>query len=189
MRQHLSPKLARLLTVLATAVALIMAIAGCTSTSTDSEPSATDHDHLHEHYSAPPGLPTGETATALTTALSAMFSWEPVTDDSPTDALRRATPHLTGEALKSAQAPAVRGVRSSAEWAGWRASGDLITARVSDAQAAITGPGKAFGRASVTQTVLHLNGGSTPYRSFTVTVQLRQDKDVWKLAAYPETAE
>lgn len=187
MRQHLSPKLARLLAVLAAAVALIMAIAGCTST--DNEPSATDHDHLHEHYSAPPGLPTGETATVLTTALSAMFSWEPVTDDSPTDALRRATPHLTGEALKSAQSPDARGVRSSAQWAGWRASGDLITARVSDAQATTTGPGKAFGRATVTQTVLHLNGGSTPYRSFTVTARLRQDADVWKLATYPETAE
>jgi Mce-associated membrane protein len=118
-----------------------------------------------------------------------MFSWEPVTDDSPTDALRRATPHLTGEALKSAQTPDARGVHSSAEWAGWRASGDLITARVSDAQATVAGPGRAFGHATVTQTVLHLNGGSTPYRSFTVNAQLRQDEGVWKLATYPETAE
>ncbi|MBA4023914.1 MAG: hypothetical protein C0482_16265 [Gordonia sp.] len=186
MRQHLSPNAARPLAALATAVALIMAIVGCTSTN---EPSATGQDRPYEHYSAPPGLPAGDPATVLTTALAATFSWEPVTDDSPTDALRRAVPHLTGDALKSAQTPDVRGVRSSAEWTGWRASGDLITARVTDAQATISRPGTAFGRAVITQTVLHLNGGSTPYRTFTVTAHLRQVQGTWKLATYPDNAE
>ena len=180
-----------LATTLALALVLVMAalgIAACASDTKD-HPAAEQHDH-GEHYTAPPGLINAqEPAGALTTAAAAIFSWEPVTEDSPTDALRRATPHLTGEALKSAQTPDARGVRSSAEWAGWRTSGDLITARVTDAQATISRPGTAFGRATVTQTVLHLNGGSTPYRTFTVTAHLRQVQGTWKLATYPDNAE
>lgn len=165
-----------------------LGIAACGSDTKD-HPAAEQHDH-GEHYTAPPGLINAqEPAGALTTAAAAIFSWEPVTDDSPTDALRRAIPHLTGDALTSARTPDVRGVRTSAEWAGWRTSGDLITARVTDAQATISSPGTAFGRATVTQTVLHLNGGSTPYRSFTVTAQLRRVESAWKLATYPDNAE
>ncbi len=168
----------------------VLALIGITACGAGSDELAhTEHEH-GEHYTAPPGIVDADAPSgALTRALSAIFSWEPVTDDSPTDALRRAAPHLTGDALRSAQAPDARGVRTSAEWAGWRASGDLITARVDSAQATITSPGKAFGRATVTQTVLHLDGGSTPYSSFTVTAQLRQVEGTWKLATYPDNAE
>lgn len=185
MTQRLSPR--RPLAVLAVAVALLVAIAGCTGNAADDGHQADEHGP-HEHYSAPPGLPAGDPATVLTTALAAIFSWEPVTDDSPTDALARAQAHLTGDALTSAREPG-RGVRASAQWQGWRTSGDLISARVTDAQATITSPGKAFGRARVIQTVLHLSGGSTPYRTFTVTAQLRLVHGTWKLANYPDTAE
>lgn len=169
------------------AVMALLGIAACGSGGDDGH----THDHEHgEHYTAPPGIVDAQAPSgALTRALSAIYSWEPVTDDSPTEALRRAAPHLTGDALRSAQAPDASGVRTSAEWAGWRTSGDLITARVTDAQATLTSPGKAFGRATVTQTVLHLNGGSTPYSSFSVTAQLRQVEGTWKLATYPDNAE
>ena len=177
-------------TTFAVAVLTVLALIGITACgSGDDHPPHTEHEH-GEHYTAPPGLVDADAPSgALTKALAAIFSWEPVTDDSPTEALRRAAPHLTGDALRSAQAPNASGVRTSAEWAGWRASGDLITARVDSAQATITSPGTAFGRATVTQTVLHLNGGSTPYRSFTVTAQLRQVEGTWKLATYPDNAE
>lgn len=175
-------------TTFAVAVLTVLALLGVTACGSGSDgPPPAEHG---EHYTAPPGIvDTQAPSGALNRALPAIFSWEPVTDDSPTDALRRAIPHLTGEALKSAQTPAARGVRSSAEWAGWRASGDLITARVTDAQATIFRPGTAFGRAVITQTVLHLNGGSTPYRTFTVTAHLRQVQGTWKLATYPDNAE
>ena len=177
-------------TTFAVAVLTVLALLGITACgSGDDHPPHTEHEH-GEHYTAPPGLVDADAPSgALTKALAAIFSWEPVTDDSPTEALRRAAPHLTGDALRSAQAPNASGVRTSAEWAGWRASGDLITARVDSAQATITSPGTAFGRATVTQTVLHLNGGSTPHRSFTVTAQLRQVEGTWKLATYPDNAE
>ncbi|CAM3285776.1 hypothetical protein WIMU106979_24765 [Williamsia muralis] len=176
-------------TALAAVIAVLALLAITACGSGDDEHTHADHEH-GEHYTAPPGLVDADAPSgALTRALSAIYSWEPVTDDSPTEALRRAAPHLTGDALRSAQAPDASGVRTSAEWAGWRASGDLITARVTDAQATLTGPGKAFGRATVTQTVLHVNGGSTPYSSFTVTAQLRQVEDIWKLATYPDNAE
>lgn len=177
-------------TTFAVAVVTVLALLGITACgSGDDHPPHTDHEH-GEHYTAPPGLVDADAPSgALTKALAAIFSWEPVTDDSPTEALRRAAPHLTGDALRSAQAPNASRVRTSAEWAGWRASGDLITARVDSAQATITSPGTAFGRATVTQTVLHLNGGSTPYRSFTVTAQLRQVEGNWKLATYPDNTE
>lgn len=177
-------------TSLIAAVFVVLALLGITACgSGDDEQPHTDHEH-GEHYTAPPGLVDAQAPSgALTKALSAIYSWEPVTDDSPTEALRRAAPHLTGDALRSAQAPNASGVRTSAEWAGWRSSGDLITSRVDSAQATITSPGKAFGRATVTQTVLHLDGGSTPYSSFTVTAQLRQVEGIWKLATYPDNAE
>ncbi len=177
-------------TTVAVTVLTVLALLGITACgSGDDHPPHTDHEH-GEHYTAPPGLVDAQAPSgALTKALSAIYSWEPVTDDSPTDALRRAAPHLTGDALRSAQAPNASGVRTSAEWAGWRSSGDLITARVTDAQATLTSPGTAFGRATVTQTVLHLDGGSTPYSSFTVTAQLRQVQGTWKLATYPDNAE
>jgi Mce-associated membrane protein len=163
----------------------VLGLAACSSTHDDEQPHP-EHDH-GEHYTSPPGVVDATApAAALTRALSAIFSWEPVTDTSPTDALRRATPHLTGDALRSAQTPEARSVRTSPEWAGWRTSGDLITARVDSAQATITGPGEAFGRATISQSVLHLGGGSTPYRSFTVTAQLRQIEGNWKLATYPD---
>lgn len=177
-------------TTFAVAVLTVLALLGITAcASSDDHRPHTDHEH-GEHYTAPPGLVDAQAPSgALTRALAAIFSWEPVTDKSPTDALRRAAPHLTGDALASAQTPDARGVRTSTEWAGWRSSGDLITARVTDAQATLTSPGEAFGRANVAQTVLHLNGGSTPYRSFTVHAQLRQVEGTWKLATYPDNAE
>lgn len=178
-------------TTFAVAMLTVLALLGITACgSSDDEHTHADHHEHGEHYTSPPGIVDADAPSgALTRALSAIYSWEPVTDDSPTEALRRAAPHLTGDALRSAQAPDASGVRTSAEWAGWRTSGDLITARVTDAQATLTSPGKAFGRANVTQTVLHVNGGSTPYRSFTVTAQLRQVEGTWKLATYPDNAE
>jgi len=114
-----------------------------------------------------------------------MFSWEPVTDTSPTDALRRTSDQLTGAALRSAQS--TTRVRTSAEWQAWRAAGDLLTARVDGTQVTPITSDKAMGRATVTQTVLHLDGGSTPYQRFTATAQLVRTGTGWKLATYPDT--
>ncbi len=87
------------------AIVLIAALAGCSGSDDTTEP-AHDHDH-GEHYSSPPGLPErAEPIGVFTTTVTTMFSWQPATDTSPTDALRRTRATLTGQALDSANSSA-----------------------------------------------------------------------------------
>lgn len=177
----------RALCALVAVTALLSGAAACSSGGDDQHGAPPAHSHSDEDYHGTPGLPDAHGPTGvLTTALGQMFSWEPVTDAGPTDALIRTKPMLAGAALASANAPAHPQVRMSAEWASWRASSDLVTARVDSAQATTITPDKAMGRATVTQTVLHLDGGSTPYQRFTVTTQLVHTSGGWKLATYPD---
>ena len=179
-----------LVALVATALclAIVFLVAGCGSDSSPSAPPAQSHTH-DEDYSGTPGpADADQPAGVLTTALGTMFSWEPVTDTSPTDALRRAQSQLSGAALASARSTADV-VKGSADWQAWRTSGDLITARVDDARAVITDPTHAVGNATVTQTLLHLDGGSTPYRKFTATAQLVRTRAGWTVATYPQTTD
>lgn|GEM_PF-6179094 len=172
-------------TLLLAALLAALALTACGSDS----PADRDHSASAghgEHYSAPPGLTQGQPDTALTSVLTTVFSWEPVTDESPTDALQRAIPNLTGQALASAQQPD-RKVRVSAEWNQWRTSGDLITARVENIQITSINPTRAVARATVIQTVLHLDGGSTPYRTLTAQTELTVTDGQWKVSTYPTT--
>ncbi len=172
------------------AIAIILAVmlvaAGCGSNDTGSSAPTATHDH-DENYSGTPGLPDADAPSGvLNTALSAIFSWEPATDTSPTDALVRSSNYLTGAAATSAREASTNTVRASAEWGAWRQAGDLVTARVEGVQATVLNPSKAVGRATVIQTVLHLDGGSTPYQRFTAAAELVRTADGWKLATYPD---
>lgn len=169
-----------------TALALLVSAAACSSDDSHHSPApSSPHSHSDEDYSGTPGLPdAGAPTGVLSTALTTMFSWEPVTDASPTDALRRTSDQLTGTALRSAQSTAQ--VRGTVEWAAWRDAGDLLTARVDDAHTVALSPDAVMGRATVTQTVLHLDGGSTPYQRFTTTTRLVRTAGGWKLATYPD---
>lgn len=168
------------------AILVVMLIAvGCGSDGQTGSTPSTAHQH-DEDYSGTPGLADAAAPTGvLTTALTTIFSWEPVTDTSPTDALGRSATQLTGAAAASARDGNRAQLRTSVEWTAWHDAGDLITARVEGAQATMLGPTKAIGRATVTQTVLHLDGGSTPYQRFTAAAELVRTADGWKLATYP----
>lgn len=168
------------------AILVVMLIAaGCSSDDQTGTPPNTAHQH-DEDYSGTPGLADAAAPTGvLNTALTTIFSWEPVTDTSPTDALQRSAPQLTGAAAASARDGNRAQIRTSVEWTAWHDAGDLITARVEGAQATLLNPDKAVGRATVTQTVLHLDGGSTPYQRFTAAAELVRTADGWKLATYP----
>ena len=164
------------------AIVLIAALAGCSGSDDTTEP-AHDHDH-GEHYSSPPGLPErAEPIGVFTTTVTTMFSWQPATDTSPTDALRRTRATLTGQALDSADSTAT--VRPSAQWGAWKHSLDVITARVDNASAVLISPQKASAHGTVTQTVLGIDATVTSYRKFTVTAELVRIDGHWKVATYP----
>ncbi|QHD88468.1 hypothetical protein GR168_23605 (plasmid) [Gordonia sp. JH63] len=164
------------------AIVLIAALAGCSGSDDTTEP-AHDHDH-GEHYSSPPGLPErAEPIGVFTTTVTTMFSWQPATDTSPTDALRRTRATLTGQALDSANSPAT--VRPSAQWGAWKQSLDVITARVDNASAVLISPDKASARGTVIQTVLGIDATVTSFRKFTVTADLVRVDGQWKVATYP----
>ncbi|SDT92678.1 hypothetical protein [Gordonia westfalica] len=164
------------------AIVLIAALAGCSSSDDTTEP-AHDHDH-GEHYSSPPGLPDRvEPIGVFTTTVTTMFSWQPATDTSPTDALRRTRATLTGQALASADSSAA--VRPSAQWGAWKQSLDVVTARVEGASAVLISPDKASARGTVIQTVLGIDATVTSFRKFTVTAELVRVDGQWKVATYP----
>lgn len=164
------------------AIVLIAALAGCSGT--DTTDPAHGHDDHGEHYSSPPGLPDrAEPIGVFTTTVTTMFSWQPATDTSPTDALRRTRATLTGQALASADSPAT--VRPSAQWGAWKHSLDVITARVDNASAVLISPQKASAHGTVTQTVLGIDATVTSYRKFTVTAELVHIDGHWKVATYP----
>ncbi|MAU83111.1 MAG: hypothetical protein CME34_14845 [Gordonia sp.] len=164
------------------AIVLIAALAGCSGSDDTTEP-AHDHDH-GEHYSSPPGLPDrAEPIGVFTTTVTTMFSWQPATDTSPTDALRRTRATLTGQALDSANSSAT--VRPSAQWGAWKQSLDVVTARVEGASAVVISPDKASARGTVIQTVLGIDATVTSFRKFTVTADLVRVDGQWKVATYP----
>jgi len=168
---------------------LLLTLAGVSAAACSSTDGSTPspESHSHEPYTAPPGVLDADGPDAvMTRALSSIYSWEPVTDTSPTDALRRTSDQLTDAALRSAQTPGA-GVRASAEWSAWCQAGDLVTARVTDPHTTIVSPTKAFGHATVIQTVLHVDGGATPYQRFTANVQLAHTPGGWKVSTYPST--
>ncbi|AFR51519.1 MULTISPECIES: hypothetical protein [Gordonia] len=165
------------------AIVLIAALAGCSGSDDTAEP-AHGHDDHGEHYSSPPGLPDrDEPIGVFTTTVTTMFSWQPATDTSPTDALRRTRATLTGQALASADSPAT--VRPSAQWGAWKHSLDVITARVEGASAVLISPQKASAHGTVTQTVLGIDATVTSYRKFAVTAELVRIDGHWKVATYP----
>ena len=162
----------------ATALAVVLTLATAAACSESDPPTA--HD---DYGTVTPGVPdAGSVDQVFTQALSTIYSWQPTSDRSPTDALIRAKGFLTGDALRAAESDGV--VRPSAEWGAWARSGDVVTVAIANAHTIDRVGGAATGSAVVTQTVLHRDGSTTPYATFTVTAELR-DQGGWKLATYP----
>ncbi|WP_189022557.1 hypothetical protein [Nocardia rhizosphaerihabitans] len=167
----------------ATAVVVVLLglpAAGCT---TDS-PAAVIPPAPTESHSEGPAPGTADAATTAQMGLAAMFSWQPSTDASPGEALSRAGPWLTGElATTAANTEVVSVLRSLPEWAGWRDSGDIVTALV-EAQAPRTVGAETLVAAVVTQLVLHRDGSSTRYQRLHVTATVANTASGWRMASY-----
>ncbi|NKR53063.1 hypothetical protein GS481_02685 [Rhodococcus hoagii] len=120
-------------------------------------------------------------------ALSTIFSWQPVTDASPGAALTRAEPWLTGTLAESATAPTDPNVRPLPQWGGWKASGDVVTATASAQPPTVATDTKVILPVTVTQTVLHADGSSTPYSKNTIRTVVVSTPDGWKVTEFTLT--
>ncbi|MGW5440475.1 hypothetical protein [Nocardia asteroides] len=149
-----------------------------------------DHGHLggdgHAHVEGP--TPSGaDAASATKYALTAMFSWRPVEDVSTGQGLARAKPWLAEPLLGQADAPPATGLRPIPQWAGWRTSADVVTATVVIDEVGAVEGGDRRVLATVTQTVLHADGSSTPYSVMHVAAAVVQTPDGWRLSNYRVT--
>ena len=169
----------------AAALALFAGILAACATDPD-QPTSPTPSHSEHYNSGEPG-PVAATSPVgvFTSAVTTIFSWQPATDASPTDALRRARAELTGEALASANSEAT--VRPSAQWQGWASAQDVVLARVDKVTAVTVTADRAVGRGTVVQTMLGVDGAITPYRTFDATADLIRVDGTWKLATYPRT--
>lgn len=163
----------------AAVILLALPLAGCSTDPTTADTGAPTESHSEGT--------TPETADAATTArmgLSAMFSWQPSTDTGPGTALSRALPWLTGElATTAATTAAASDVRPLPEWAGWRDSGDIVTALV-EAQPPRTAGAETSVAAVITQLVLHRDGSATRYQRLHVTATVVNTAAGWRMAGY-----
>ncbi len=149
-----------------------------------------DHDHLggdgHAHVEGP--TPSGADAgSAAKYGLTAMFSWRPVEDISTGQGLARAKPWLAEPLLGQADAPPATGIRPIPQWSGWRASADVVTASVEIDDVGAAEQGERRVTATVTQTVLHVDGSSTPYSVMHVAAAVVETPDGWRLSNYRVT--
>jgi hypothetical protein len=128
-----------------------------------------------------------DAATATRYGLTAMFFWRPVEDSSPGQALWRAKPWLTEPLLGQADTPPAAGIRPIPQWAGWRASADIVTATVAiDQLGPIEGDERRV-EATVNQTVVHADGNTTPYVVMHVAAAVKSTADGWRLSNYRVT--
>ncbi|MEV0766514.1 hypothetical protein [Nocardia sp. NPDC050435] len=147
-----------------------------------------EHSHGTDHGPLGPTPESAEAGAAAKYALTAMFSWQPATDASPGAGLTRAAPWLTGHLAAEAAAPPATGIRPLAEWAGWRAAGDIVTALVTVTATSPPTGGQATAAAQVRQLVQHRdNTTSTPWRDLTVTATLTETPEGWRLSSYTVT--
>lgn len=167
----------RMLALAAVSLAAVMVLAGCSS----SEPEKPGRDN----HSGTPGPQNTGISEVTTSWLSAVYSWQPVTDRSPTDALIRARQWATGT-LADPNPPRVR-TRANPEWQAWATSGDVITATIDQLEVIKLTPVTATASARVSQVALHEDGDSTPLPKLKVTVSLKQlESGHWKVADYRE---
>lgn len=134
-----------------------------------------------------PHGPQPEGADAITAAqqaLTAMFSWQPVSDASTGAGLVRAKPYLTGQLLDAANGTPATGVRALPEWAAWRESKDVVEATVTDVKASPAQDGQALVTATVTQNVRHRDNSSTRYQVMTVSAAMVHTDAGWRMASW-----
>ncbi|MGB3354749.1 MAG: hypothetical protein WBB00_18515 [Mycobacterium sp.] len=144
----------------------------------DSRGPATDaHVHLDEDRGSDPDA-------VAEAALAAMFSWQPAIDPSPAAAVGRAQRWLGGQLAADATQPAATGVRPLPQWAGWRDSGDIVTATAQSGEPITASDSRQVLDVALTQTVLHRDGSTTPYSDYRVRAVVEKNSDTWQLTEY-----
>lgn len=175
------------LLVLSVLSAVAVAVTVVVSVSRDT-PGGEQHGPGDAEHGIEGPMPEGADAhTAAVHALTAMFSWQPVVDESPGAGLVRARPWLTGELAATADSSpgATSGVRPLPDWQAWRESRDVIRAAVTEPTVTTTAvDGECLVAATVTQTVHHLDNTRTPYRRMTVSAVMRDTGNGWRLAHF-----
>lgn len=178
--------------VLAALAALVVVLAGCSDSSGPDEPTpgpSAGHDHGHELPGAPDPATAGPDVVAAH-ALSMMFTWQPVTDPSSGEALRRAAPWLGGDlaaAASSTQPAALE--RPDPRWAAWRRNGDVVTATADvDAGHIPDTRTTAVRLVTVRQRTLHADGDTTPLSPMRIDATLSHTDSGWRLTAFTVTA-
>ncbi|MFZ2512748.1 MAG: hypothetical protein WAW85_16840 [Gordonia sp. (in: high G+C Gram-positive bacteria)] len=139
----------------------------------------------HDDHTGVPGPETVTPEQVSERWLSTVYSWRPVTDSSPTDALVRGRDLATG-VLAEPNPPRVSLANPAwPQWDSWRAGKDIITARVSAVSTQPIGSHTAQVSALVEQTVLHTDGESTPLQTLEVTVTVLQlESGLWRVSDY-----
>ncbi|GAB2554676.1 hypothetical protein [Nocardia heshunensis] len=134
-----------------------------------------------------PGGPTPAEAgaqTAAEQALTAVFTWQPVTDTSTGEGLLRAKPWLTGQLLAAADTPDDPGGRAVPQWAIWRDAADVITATAQASELTTQPDGTALVQVDVVQTLLHRDGLSSRYRRMTIAATTALTPAGWRMSAF-----
>ncbi|OAK53802.1 hypothetical protein [Rhodococcoides kyotonense] len=140
----------------------------------------------------PPGTDAGYSISPIGTGpadvavavMSGVFTWQPAIQDSPWNALHAQHDRLTGPMAIAAEHPPTPAPKPLPEWAAWARSGDTITAVVRPDSEPVVNGNTAAVLVTIAQTVLHANGESTPYFTYTATVDVEQRSDEWRVANY-----
>ncbi|WP_433206656.1 hypothetical protein ACQP1G_20460 [Nocardia sp. CA-107356] len=147
---------------------------------TDRHPPVGDAE-LHVHGPVPDDA---DPQTVVAHALTTIFGWRPVSDPAAGAALTRARPWLTDGLARDADSPPATGIRELPQWSGWRASRDVITAATHIEQTAPATDQQCNVSATITQTVVHLDGSTTVFRVLRAVAMVRRTENGWRLASY-----
>ncbi|MGV9865714.1 hypothetical protein [Rhodococcus koreensis] len=171
--------LAAIAALVVAAVAVVLIVATNEGSETDAGSGHDDHTHVETEDPA-----NAEPATVAERALAAMFSWQPVTDPSPGAAVTRALPWLGGDLAAQAQRPPATGIRPLPQWQPWKESGDIVSATAEASAPILTTAGRQVLPVTLTQTVLHGDGSTTPYATHQVRAVVDRTDTGWRLTEY-----
>lgn len=147
--------------------------------STTSSDHGSDHDHAIADPLAPDSADIDATAEQ---ALRTMFTWQPVSDTSPGDAVLRAQPWLGGQLAGASGRDT--SVRPPPDWQAWKRSGDLVSATAAVIDSLSTSDTTAVRTVEVTQNVLRPTGDTARYATFTARAELARTENGWRVTGY-----
>lgn len=126
-----------------------------------------------------PTKPNSDIAHSAQMLVATMYAFEPATDKSPQDAMKRASDFMTGDLLRAANLDRTD-VKLSATWSGWQRSGDSVTVAVETQDVQLTSQNEGTVTVWARQTV----NAAIPLAPFVVEVHLVQDNGVWLADKY-----